>query len=142
MACVISHAEISTKSGLTSLHSTPLSLMFQVAAVRFRLMSVNHSPVSTAAVAMTTSMASRVPAWRASRGNAVKRTLMNAVTSRAKMGLCVWMKSIGTINFHVSILTFLYRSFFRRQLIIFNQSVLHFLKSLLHILLYERNLKL
>lgn len=127
MACIISHAEISTKSGLASLHSTPLSLMFQVAAVRFRLMSVNHSPVSTAAVAMTTSMASRVPAWRASRGNAAKQTLMNAVTSRAKMGLCVWMKSIGTINFHVSILVFfLYRSSFRKQLIIFNQFVLHF----------------
>lgn len=132
MVCVISHAEISTKSGLASLHSTPLSLMFQVAAVRFRLMSVNHSPVSTAAVAMTTSTASRVPAWRASRGNAVKRTLMNAVTSHAKMELCVWMKSIGTIQFHVSILVFfIYRSHFRKQLIIFNQYVLHFLKSFL-----------
>lgn len=92
MACVISHAEISTKSGLASLHSTPLSLMLQVAAVRFRLMSVNHSPVSTAAVAMTTSIASGAPAWQASRESAVKPTSMNAVTSHAKMGLCVWMK--------------------------------------------------
>ncbi len=92
MACVISHAEISTKSGLASLHSTPLSLLFQVAVVSFRLMSVNHSPVSTTAVAMTTSMASHVPAWRASRVSVVKQTSMNAVTVHAEMGLYVWIK--------------------------------------------------
>jgi len=42
------------------------------------------------------------------------------VTSHAKMELCVWMKSIGTIHFHVSILVFFYiRSHFRKKLIIF-----------------------
>lgn len=92
MACAISHPEISTKSGLASLHSTLLCLMLQVPAARLRLMSVNHSPVSTAAVAMPTSMASGVPAWKASRGRAVTSTLMSAVTSHAKMGQCVWMK--------------------------------------------------
>lgn len=57
--------------------------------VRSRLMSVNHSHVSMAAVAMTTSAASLAPAYPVSKATGAKSTLMSAKSSHAKTGLCV-----------------------------------------------------
>lgn len=53
-------------------------------------MSVNHSRVSTAAVAMTTQMALLASACLVSKDTGVKSTLVSAKSSRAGTGLRAW----------------------------------------------------
>lgn len=55
-------------------------------------MSVNHSRVSMAAVAMTTAVASLAPAGPVSKDTSVTSTLTTAKSSPAKMELSVLME--------------------------------------------------
>lgn len=55
-------------------------------------MSVSHSRVSMAAVAMTTLMALLASACLVSKDTGVKSTLMIAKSSHVETGLCAWME--------------------------------------------------
>lgn len=55
-------------------------------------MSVNHSRVSMAVVAMTTQMALLASACLVSKDTGVKSALMSAKSSRVETGLRAWME--------------------------------------------------
>lgn len=67
--------------------------------VRSRLMSVSHSRVSMAPVAMTTQMASLASARLVSKDTSVNSTSTSAKCSHVKMGLHAWMEWTGVKSF-------------------------------------------